>query len=77
MVPPALAYGLHRPDRVLHFKRTTVPLLPGAVAEPIHPGLFTTIESADSIVTEDYNHPLAGKDLEFEITLALIEGAAD
>jgi peptidylprolyl isomerase len=76
VVPPALAHGLHRPERVLHFKRRALALMDARQPEPRRPALFTTFDSPDATVTEDYNHPLAGKDLAFEITLVSIEGEA-
>ena len=75
VVPPALAHGLHRSERVLHFKRNEVPPVSAHHSLPGDRPVFTTFESADATVTEDYNHPLAGKDLAFEITLVSIDGA--
>ena len=75
VAPPALGHGPHRPERVMHFKRAAVPYVVKAPVAHGNVGLFTTTESADAVVTEDYNHPLAGKDLTFEITLVSIESA--
>lgn len=77
LIPPALAHGHHRPERVLHFKRDAVPFETRAHSLQMRSDLFTTTESADLIVTEDYNHPLAGKELTFEITLVSIEALSN
>lgn len=71
-VPANLAHGRHRPERVMHFDHGA-PLMPEDHARV---SLFTITESSNSSVTQDYNHPLAGKDLQFEITVLEIRPAA-
>ncbi len=63
-VPPDLAFGLRRPERVQHLKLGFV--LPN---DPARARLSTVTESSDTTLTQDYNHPLAGRDLAFEIRL--------
>ena len=75
------AYGLHRDDLVIEAARDQFPedleLEVGMQLQMEEDdGLITVVtvhELSDSNVTLDANHPLAGKDLTFEITLIDIE----
>ncbi|MCF8111221.1 MAG: peptidylprolyl isomerase [Desulfobacteraceae bacterium] len=76
-IPPEKAYGEYRDEMVIEVERTQFP-------EHINPELgqqlelkqsegqnivVTVTNVAEEKVTLDANHPLAGKDLTFEITL--------
>ena len=71
------AYGIHRPDGVFELDRseipTTIPLEVGMQLQATGPGgqpvTMTVAALSDDKVTMDANHPLAGKDLTFEIEL--------
>ena len=71
------AYGVHRPDGVFELDRseipTTIPLEVGMQLQATGPGgqpvTMTVAALSDDKVTMDANHPLAGKDLTFEIEL--------
>jgi FKBP-type peptidyl-prolyl cis-trans isomerase 2 len=75
------AYGLHRDDLVLEAARDQFPenleLEVGMQLQMEEDdGLITVVtvhELSESSVTLDANHPLAGKNLTFEITLVDIE----
>jgi peptidylprolyl isomerase len=75
------AYGQHRPDLVFTIDREQLPQGTNvAVGDFLRIG-FTDGESAsvqvaelnDVKITLDANHPLAGKDLTFDLTLVAIE----
>jgi peptidylprolyl isomerase len=74
------AYGVHRPDGVFELDRseipTTIPLEVGMQLQATGPGgrpvTMTVAALSDEKVTMDANHPLAGKDLTFEIELVAI-----
>ena len=76
-VPAEEAYGPRRPELVMDFPRDRVP--PDIAAEvgqklqvQTHDGQAipaVVIETSDSSITLDANHPLAGRDLTFEIEL--------
>lgn len=80
-VPAAQAYGPYRPERIFAIDRESFP--PDIEPEP---GLrlqvtdratgkafpVSILRVTDEEVTLDANHPLAGKDLSFEITLVSI-----
>jgi peptidylprolyl isomerase len=77
-IPAAEAYGARREDRVHEVERARIPsnidLQVGQVLEGVGggPGLpMTVVALSDTAVTLDFNHPLAGQDLTFE--LALVE----
>lgn len=71
------AYGVHRPDGVFELDRseipTTIPLEVGMQLQATGPGgrpvTMTVAALSDDKITMDANHPLAGKDLTFEIEL--------
>ena len=80
-IPCADAYGEHRPDGVLQVPRDEfppdMPLEVGASVQGQQSGgqtvTFTIKAVTDDAVTLDANHPLAGKDLTFDLTLVSIE----
>ena len=81
-IPCADAYGEHNSDGVMEVPRHEFPpdleLEIGARVEGQqadgHAVAFTIVAATDAAVTLDANHPLAGKDLTFELTLVSIEG---
>ncbi len=83
-VPAAEAYGQPRPDLVAHVERER---FPGNPVFEVGQQLQITqddgsklvaavIDVTPSTVTLDANHPLAGKDLTFTITLVTVMGDA-
>ena len=71
------AFGVHNPDLIQQVERARIPdeidLEIGAVLQatdetgnPLH---LTVVEFDDQAVNLDANHPLAGRDLTFELTL--------
>ncbi|MFW6108408.1 MAG: FKBP-type peptidyl-prolyl cis-trans isomerase [bacterium] len=76
-VPAAEAYGEHDPDQVLEVPRSQMPEgLDPDVGDRLRVGrdpnraqVVTVTNVNDESVTLDANHPLAGQDLTFEITL--------
>ncbi len=83
VVPSAQAYGEHRPDLVVEFQRAQMPqditLQVGqALQLRAQDGQKLTarvIALSPDTVTLDANHPLAGKDLTFDIELVEISVA--
>lgn len=79
-VPSEEAYGDHRDDMVQTVSREQIPpeveVAPGvqlrASNQNGQPFLLTVVDVSDEAVTVDANHPLAGKDLTFEIELVEI-----
>ncbi|MBL26467.1 MAG: peptidylprolyl isomerase [Rhodospirillaceae bacterium] len=79
-VPSGEAYGDHRPDMVQTVSRDQIPpeveVAPGvqlrASNQNGQPFLLTVVDVSDDSVTVDANHPLAGKDLTFDIELVEI-----
>ena len=73
------AYGIYRPEGVIEVERSQIPLPdlevgmqlqgPGPGGRPTH---MKVIELTDDKVKLDANHPLAGKDLTFEIEVVEI-----
>jgi peptidylprolyl isomerase len=82
-IPPEQAYGLHNPDMLLRVERGNIPAeLELKVGLSIvgrddqnNETRFTVAEFSDESVTLDANHPLAGKDLTFDIKLVEIAPA--
>ena len=80
-IPAEQAYGPHRPQAVIRLDRSQfpsgMPLEVGSVVQGNAPNgeqvPFTVVELTASMVTLDRNHPLAGKDLTFEIQLVQVE----
>lgn len=82
-VPAAEAYGDHDAQKVQTVPRSAIPanieLQPGTQLQaqtPQGPVVLVVVEADDSEVTVDANHPLAGRDLVFEIELVDIVKAA-
>jgi peptidylprolyl isomerase len=79
-IPCGEAYGAHDPEQVREIERGQIPdnvdLTPGAQLQASTPDgqqlLLTVVSTTDAMVTLDANHPLAGKDLTFEIELVEI-----
>lgn len=77
------AYGPHRKDLVYEVERSALPSdLEPAVGQRLEyrqkdgtPTPLTVIDVSDARVTLDANHPLAGKDLTFDLKLVEIVGA--
>ena len=80
-IPAEEAYGPHHPQDVMEVERSQLPsgmpLEVGSVIQGNAPNgeqvPFTVVEVTASRVTLDRNHPLAGKDLTFEIKLVKVE----
>ncbi len=80
-IPAEQAYGPHSPQAVIEVERSQfpsgMPLEVGSVIQGNAPNgeqvPFTVVEVTASRVTLDSNHPLAGKDLTFEIKLVQVE----
>ncbi|QDZ39229.1 peptidylprolyl isomerase [Euhalothece natronophila Z-M001] len=76
------AYGPHRSEMVLEVEREQIPedieVQPGQQLQVQHPSgqqiPVVVTEVAESKVTLDANHPLAGQDLTFDIELVNVEG---
>ena len=81
-IPSADAYGDHRTDGVIQVPRgefpPNMPLEVGTSVQGQQSSgqtvTFTIQAVSDESVTLDANHPLAGKDLTFDLTLVSIEG---
>ena len=83
-VPADDAYGPHRPELVMEFDRVRIPpdidakvgdeLQVQTVAGKAMPAVV--IGASDEAITLDANHPLAGKDLTFEIELVDVRAGA-
>jgi len=79
-IAAADAYGARRPDAIQSVDRSTIPegvdVTIGsqlqATAQDGRLFVLTVVEANDATVTLDGNHPLAGKDLVFEIELVEI-----
>jgi FKBP-type peptidyl-prolyl cis-trans isomerase 2 len=79
-VPAAAAFGQRRNDKILEFERSTLP--PNVAPQVGHhmrlqaadgreiPAVVTGV--SESTVTVDANHPLAGRDLVFDLELLAI-----
>ena len=74
------AYGAHNPEAVQNVPRGAIPpevqLVVGARLQAQTPDgqhlMLTVVEVTEEMVTLDANHPLAGKDLVFEVELVEI-----
>ena len=79
-IEAADAYGPHHPEGVQEIERSTIPpeinIDVGARLQATGPDdqlvELTVVALTDDMVTVDANHPLAGKDLTFEIELVEI-----
>ena len=83
-VPPEEAFGQSNPGNVQSFNRAQF-----AQAGDLEPGVVLSFEDAsgselpgvvkeisDDRVTVDFNHPLAGKSLDFEVEILAVEAAS-
>jgi peptidylprolyl isomerase len=76
-VPAEDAYGTYRPDLVVQFTRDRIPPeIPADVGQEVrlktkegHTLPAVIVECTDDAVKFDANHPLAGRDLTYEIEL--------
>lgn len=76
-IPAEQAYGPHRPELIQEVERERIPpqvdLSVGNLLEGSDPNgrrmQLTVVEANDETVTLDANHPLAGRDLKFELKL--------
>jgi len=83
-VPSEKAYGPHRDDRVFEVERASIPddvsVEVGGQLEVRHQNgestIVTVAEAGPEKVKLDANHPLAGKDLTFDIELLEVEQPA-
>jgi len=74
------AYGRHNPEKVIEVSRNKMPGgLEQKIGERVQGSMpdgqtveFTIVGSTESELTLDGNHPLAGKDLTFELKLMAI-----
>ncbi len=76
-IPSDQAYGPYREDMIVNIEKSEIPdgVEVGNVLQSIIQGqevYFTVIGVDHDRVTLDANHPLAGKDLNFEITLVKV-----
>lgn len=80
MIPAADAYGEHRPEMVVTFDRERIPPeLDVRVGQELRvqtssgqPLSARVVNTSETDVTLDANHPLAGQDLTFDIELVEI-----
>lgn len=76
-IPADAAYGPHRPEGIQSVPRTQIPdgvdTTPGARLQATggdgQTMTLTVVDASDETVTVDANHPLAGKDLVFDVEL--------
>ena len=75
VVPPEKGYGTHRKDKVLSVKRDSLPdqqLSPGMMLEGVDPETKKKVRTQvlqvkPDVVVLDFNHPMAGKELHFDV----------
>ena len=83
-IPAAEAYGERRPEQVQEIPRSAIPEeiqpTPGmqlqATTQSGQPVPIVVVDVTDETVTVDANHPLAGRDLVFDVELVEIIKAA-
>lgn len=83
-IPAEEAYGPHRPEGVQSVPREQIPegvdVSPGARLQATggdgRAMTLTVVGATDAEVTVDANHPLAGKDLVFDVELVEVVAAA-
>lgn len=76
-IPAEQAYGPHRPELIQEIERERIPpqvdVSVGNLLEGADPNgrrmQLTVVDANDDTVTLDANHPLAGRDLKFELKL--------
>ncbi len=81
-IPATEAYGPHQAGMVVELPKTEIPphlkLKPGQRVQVSAPqgGMMTlnVVAETETTITLDGNHPLAGKDLTFDLQLVEIEG---
>lgn len=81
IIPAAQAYGLSNPDNIQEVPRSAMPadmdIQPGAMLQAQSPNgqimPMQVVSVTDEIVKVDANHPLAGKDLTFDVEIMKIE----
>lgn len=75
-IPAEQGYGAHNPDGVQLLEREQFPddfdfqsgvIIEGTVGDQVVRGIIKEVEGTNVVV--DFNHPMAGKDLNFEIEL--------
>ncbi len=80
-IPPESGYGAHNPEAVQEVTKDNFPadfefeegrVVQGTVQNG-QPFIATILEEQNETVKLDFNHPMAGKDLNFEIELVSIE----
>ncbi len=79
-IPADKAYGAHNPEALQSFPRNKIPdNIPLEIGTQLqlqssqgHPMMVTVSEVTDETVILDANHPLAGKDLTFQLELVEI-----
>lgn len=80
-IPSEEAYGPHLDDLIIVIERNQLPegldpevgQILEATQEDGRTGVVTVIDVSETTITVDANHPLAGKDLTFEIKLVEIK----
>jgi FKBP-type peptidyl-prolyl cis-trans isomerase 2 len=84
-IPPEKAWGLHDPQGVRVYPRSMIPggeaLVDGSVFSWTNPASgarlpVRVLEAREDYVKVDFNHPLAGKELEYTIELVDIRTSA-
>lgn len=83
-IPFLEAYGPHNPEMVIEMPKDRFPAdMEVAIGMPLHMNdgqgrqfQVTVIEIKEEAVLLDANHPLAGKDLIFDLELVAIEGTS-
>ena len=79
VIPPALAYGEFDPSRIVQVERkqledANVPILVGVtVGSSAGQGIIRAIDENTEKVSLDFNHPLAGKTLTFDVEILKID----
>jgi len=83
-IPPEQAYGPHTPDAIVVMKRSQLPAKPepkpGMTLKgetPSGPITFVVLSVDGDQVKVDGNHPLAGKELRFELTIVSVGTPGD
>ena len=81
VISPEEAYGQHNPEAVQEIDKGNFPpdfqfsigqMVQGS-SPTGNPVVGTIVETSDSVVTLDFNHPMAGKTLTFEVEVLSLE----